>query len=330
MKRSMVALCVLLLVACGTTPPPAAPNEQSIVVGLGYVQDIQFAPFYVALQSGYYKAEGLTVNFQHGDVNDMLVQQGAGKLPFILAAGDEVLSAREKGLTSKMVWQLYQQFPVAVFSKAEQNIVKPSDLRGKTIGIPGRYGATYIGLLGLLTANGMQESDVTLSEIGFNQFQTISEDKVPAAVSYANNEPVRFAAANIPVNVIRVSDSLSLVSNGIVVTEALIQQDPELIRRFLRATERGLQDTLAKPDEAFQQALVYLPELAVDQRPLQRQVLQATLDYWHSPNTDANGLGHQDPQAWQTTYQFLRSSNLLQKDTDVTQAYTNAFVTPTP
>ena len=337
----LISTVVLLLAACGSVAP-AAPVASSaapvgsatpaalekITVGLGYIPDVQFAPFYVAAKQGYYAEAGFEVEFQHGQVTDMLIQSASDKLPFVLASGDEVLAARTQSVPVKMVWLLYQKFPVAVFSKASQNLRTPADLKGKTIGIPGKFGATYIGLRGMLYAAGLQESDVNLQEIGFNQFQAVSEDKVPAAVGYANNEPVRLAAANQPVNVLEVANSLPLISNGIVVTEDFAKQNPDKIKRFLQATTRGLQTTIDHPDQAFTAALTYLPELKADQQPLQRNVLDTTLGYWHSAATDQHGLGYQDPAAWQATYTFLRSSQLLTADTDVTTAYTNDFVPP--
>src|SRR3954454_1638246 len=101
--------------AAGTAGPQAL---QQLEVGLGYIPNVQFAPFYVAAAKGYYAAEGLDVKFSYGgNVNDMLIQTASGKLPFVLASGDEILLARTQGVPVQMVFLLYQKFPVAVFSK---------------------------------------------------------------------------------------------------------------------------------------------------------------------------------------------------------------------
>lgn len=323
--RFLILGLMALLAACGSSPA-APPTTQQLTLGLGYIPDVQFAPFYTAVREGFYAAEGLSIEFQHGPVNELLVQQAAGKLPFILASGDEVLAARAQQIPVKMVWLLYQKLPVAVFSKKAANVRTPADLHGKTIGLPGRYGATYIGLRGLLYANNMDENDVTVREIGFTQFQAVSEDKIATAVGYANNEPLRLAENDQAVDVILVADFIPLVSNGLVINESLMQQNPDLIRRFVRATARGLQRTIEKPDTAFQHALTFVPELKAEQQPLQRKVLQASLNYWHGATTDAHGLGYQDPQAWQTTYDFLRASAILTTDTDPAAAFTNDFL----
>lgn len=328
------------------TPPPATTAETTATMdtastavpaaelkrvgfGLGYIPNVQFAPFYVAAAKGYYAAEGLDVDFTYGgNVNDLLIQVASGKLPFAIAAGDEVLMARAQQIPVEMAFLMYQQFPVAVFSKQAAGIVKPADLRGKTIGVPGHYGATYIGLLGLLQTAGLTEADVTINDIGFTQFEAVSQDKVPAAVGYANNEPLRMADAGEAVNTIKVADYIKLVSNGIVVGESFAAQDPETVRKFVQATRKGLEATLANPDEAFAISLKHIPELAADQQPFQRKVLAETLGYWKTADTDKEGLGWLNPPAWDVTYTFLRQAGILQHDTDATKAYTQEFLTP--
>lgn len=310
-------LLLVVLTACGAAQPPG-----KITLGLGYLDDVQFAPFYVALDRGFYKDAGLDVTLAPGFASNQLPQVLSGQLQFGLADGQEVLTHRIQQQPLKMVWLLYQQFPVAVFSKAGENITKPQDLKGKLIGVPERAGATYTGLLGLLRANGLQETDVNLRDIGFTQYQAVRAGTVQAAVGYANNEPVKLIADGEQINVLPVAQAIPLVSNGVVVTEAFAKNNQAAITSFLKATTRGLEWTLANPDAAFQIALNHLPEVKsnVQQTQLQRKVLDATLPYWHSPATDQNGLGYQDPQAWQATYTFLRNSGLLTKDTDLAAA----------
>jgi NitT/TauT family transport system substrate-binding protein len=324
MRRSIFCWALILLVAlsaCSNTPPAA--NGNTINIAMGYIPDVQFAPFYVAQAKGYYAAEGLTVTINHNDIRDALVQVGQGRLQFANASGDEILLARAQGIPVRMVFQTFQQFPIAVFSKQSQGITTPADLRGKAVGVPGRFGATYIGLKGMLYAAKIPEQEVQITEIGFTQAAAVREDKVPAAVGYFNNEPLVLQNEGTPVNVLRVNDYISLVSNGLVASEQMINEQPETIRRFARATARGLQETLDDPDAAFKLSLQFIPELNAERQPQELRKLKETLALWRSATSDANGLGYSDPQAWQTTYQFLRDSGILQRDLDVQQAYTN-------
>lgn len=321
--RRWIALLVAALItlsACGN--PPSAASNTSINIAMGYIPDVQFAPFYVAQAKGYYAEEGLAVTINQNDIRDALVQVGQGQLQFANASGDEILLARAQSIPIKMVFQTFQQFPIAIFSKQSAGIATPADLRGKTIGVPGQFGATFIGLKGVLYAEKIPEQEVRISEIGFTQAAAVREDKVEAAVGYFNNEPLLLQNEGTPVNVIRVSEYISLVSNGIVTSEKMIAEQPETVRKFVRATGRGLQDTLDNPDEAFKLSLQFIPELAAERQPQELNKLKETLSLWRAPN-EANGLGYSDPQAWETTYRFLRDSELLRRDVNVEEAFTN-------
>jgi NitT/TauT family transport system substrate-binding protein len=345
MRRLLLFICaVLVLSACGapaassptssapaasstaasaaTDTTPASANATPVSIGMGYIPDVQFAPFYVAQSKGYYAEEGLDVTFSHGSIQDKLIQTAQGQLTFVNASGDEVLLARGQDIPIKLVFQTYQESPVAIFAKQQTGIAKPEDLNGKTIGVPGRFGATYIGLLGVLANAGLDQQAVNIAEIGFTQAQAVRSDSVQAAVGFANNEPFLLQSEGVPVNVLRVSDYFSLVSTGIVASERLIQENPDLVRRFVRATARGLQDTLDNPDEAFQIALTFIPELDVERQPRELQKLKETLAFWR-PQSDANELGVSNPEQWQTTYRFLRESGILQRELDVQAAFTN-------
>lgn len=322
MRRFILCLIfALILSACGAVP--TATSATPVTIAMGYIPDVQFAPFYVAQEKGYYAAEGLNVTINHSSIRDALVQVAQGQLTFANAAGDEVLLARAQQIPIQMVFQTYQEFPVAIFSKQSAGIAKPEDLKGKTVGVPGRFGATYIGLQGVLYASKLSEQDVAIREIGFTQAAAVRQDNVNAAVGYFNNEPFVLQDEGIPVNVIRVSDYIKLVSNGIIASERMVSEQPDTIKRFVRATARGLQDTLDDPDAAFALALKSIPELTTERQPQELKKLKETLPLWHSAATESNGLGYSDPEAWQVTYRFLRDSAILSSDLEIEQAFTN-------
>src|ERR1700736_5874904 len=154
---SFSAVCLLLalvVAACGN-PNTGAGNGASlkqVSIGLGYIPDIQFAPFYVAQSKGYYKAAGLDVTFHHGIVNDLIGSMVLGHDNFVFASGDEELVARSKNLKVVDVATIFQKFPVSLIVPADSPIHTLADLKGHTIGEPGQFGATYVGLLALLNS----------------------------------------------------------------------------------------------------------------------------------------------------------------------------------
>jgi NitT/TauT family transport system substrate-binding protein len=348
LRRLFVFLLLLSLSACGgasqtsapatsvsATSAPAQPSavsggqRTSVIIAMPYIPNIQFAPYYIAKARGYYAAAGIDVTFDYQYETDSVQRVAQGNAQFGLAGGDSVLLARAQGLPIVTVATNSQRSPTVFFSKAALNIKTPADLKGKSVGIPGRFGASYIGLLALLYANQMTENDLNIQEVGFAQVQALSEDKIQVASGYGNNEPVQLAQQGIAVNVIKVSDSYALVSDGLLTNENLIRQQPDLVRGFVQATLHGMQDVIDDPDAAFTLSLEEIPELkSADEatRQLQRQVLQETLPYWQSEGTSKNGLGYTDEASWLATHTFLRASGLLTKDVDIKAAVTNEFI----
>jgi NitT/TauT family transport system substrate-binding protein len=324
------AFLILLLAACNGEPTPAGvPVDEAgfevtpeamtfITLPMGYIPDPQFAPIYVAVDKGYFAAEGLQIEFDYSFETDGLALVGAGHLPFAIASGEQALLARAQGLPVVYVTQWFQRFPVAVVSKATAAIENPTDLRGRRVGIPGFFGATYVGYAGLLFANGLTFDDVETEEVGFVQIEVLLADRVDAAVVYANNEPVQLAAMGEEINVFYVADYANLVANGIVTNEQTIAGNPELVRGFVRATLRGLADTLAQPEEAYEISKKYVDGL--DDGRI--GVLAASLDLWR-----AETLGLTNAAAWRETEQLLLALGLLDGALDdLAAAYTNRFV----
>ena len=290
---------------------------------MGYIPNVQFAPFYVALDRGYFAAEGIELEFDYSFETDGMKLVGAGRLPFTLASGEQVPLARAQGLPLVYVLQWWQKYPVAVASLADKNITKPADLNGKTIGVPIFGGASYVGWKGLVWKAGLDESTMKVNDIGYTQVAALAQGKIDAAVIYINNEPIQLQRAGHKVNLILVSDYTSMVGNGIVTNEDTIARRPELVRGLLRAFLRGLRDTLDQPENAFAICNKYIEGLGKDAATdaAQKDVLMASIALWK-----ANKLGASDPAAWQTTVAVLKQMKLLSGDIAADKLFTNRFI----
>jgi len=286
---------------------------------MGFIPSVQFAPFYVAVDKGYFAAEGIELEFDYSFETDGVGFVGANKLPFAVVSGEQVLLARAQGLPVVYVMAWFQKFPVAVIAKADSGITQPADLKGKKIGTPLLNGANFVGLRALLAKAGVKAEDVTVEAIGFNQVPALSAGQVDAVVVYANNEPIRLAALGEKLNTIPVGDFVSLAANGLLTNEETLAQEPELIRGFVRALAKGIQDTIANPDEAYTICQKFVAELKDD--AVEKQVLAATIDMW---KTDR--IGYSNPAAWETMQATLLDTGLLTTPVDLSKAYTNEFL----
>jgi NitT/TauT family transport system substrate-binding protein len=311
------------------TPLPSSTETTEaltdVTLFMGYIPSVQFAPVYVALEKGYFEEEGIRVSIENGDENDGVLRLGSGDLQFGLISGEQVILAHGQGLPIVYIMEWFHSFPVGVVSPADLNITTPEDLKDRVVGIPGPYGASYMGFRALLGAAGMSESDLKeLRSIGYTAPENVCEKLVDAAVVYIANEPYTIERDCMPVNVIKVSDYVTLVSNGLVTNEETLRDHPELARGMTRAILRGLQDVLSDPDAAFAISVPkYVPDLAQDQYETQRQVLKNSLALWQSDD-----LGHTNPAAWEATQKALLDSGLLPEALDDLSACYNMDYLP--
>lgn len=327
---SFSALCVglaLILVACGSSNPGSSTSSPgkplvNVSIGLGYIPDIQFSPFYVAQSKGYYQQAGLSVTFHHGFVNDLIGSMVVGHDTFVFASGDEELVARSKHLPVIDVATIYQRYPVSLIVPANSSIHTLADIKGHTIGEPGPFGATHVGLLALLYHAHLSLSDVHLQAIGFTQVTALLTHKVDAVVGYSNNEPLQLQKQGLAVRTFDVSDYQPLVSNGIITTESTFRNQPQMVRGFVQATIKGLKDVIANPAGAVQTSKNYIQGMDAAKA---MAVLQATIPIWQGDGKVQ--LGYNDSATWQSTEQVLVALKIIPPVQDLSQAYTNQSLT---
>jgi NitT/TauT family transport system substrate-binding protein len=324
MKKTIIAfiLLAITLAACGATPK-STPASGLIPVRLpvGYIPHVQFAPLYVAIEKGFYRDLGLEVKMEYINETDSVALVGADEIQFAIVSGEQVPLGRAQGLPVVYVLDWYQQYPVGVVSMADQNIRTPADLKGKKIGIPVLAGASYIGFKALLNAGKINDTDITLDSIGFTQTEALIDKLEDAVVIYVTNEPIKLRAEGYQVNVLKVSDYLALVGNGLITNQKTIDGNPDLVRAMVAGTLAGIKYTIAYPDEAFVICKKYVENLAALDQTLQREILAASIELWK-----AEQLGYSNIDAWVNMNDLLVNMKLLKKPLDVTPMFSNEFL----
>jgi NitT/TauT family transport system substrate-binding protein len=335
-SRSRLAVAVLtglslLVAACGpggtspSAPATAAPSASrggsaasapsshepiALKVGLGYIPSVQFAPFYLADQAGYYKEAGLDVTFRHGTDYDVIAIVAKGELDTGLADGTSAIPAVSQGIPIRYVATIYGQFPSIVFSKASAGIAAPADLKGKKVGIPGRYGASWIMLQALLGSANLKPDDLQIVEYpDFGQGAAVAKGAVNAATGFVNNEPVQLELAGTRVSILRVDQVTPLPGNGLVVGAKTLAAKHDALAAFVAATLRAMAEVEANPEVGLDAAVKAVPELGKD-RETQAAILAATIDVWRGPVQEANGLGALDRDGWAKSIDYLGTLKL--------------------
>jgi putative riboflavin transport system substrate-binding protein len=302
--------------APGETPAPATatpapsptptPEPVALTVGLGYIPSVQFAQFYLADQAGYYRDAGLEVTFQNKIDPELVTLVGQGAIDVGIADGTSVIPAVSQDIPIRYVFTVYADFPSIVFAKASSGIRTAADLAGRKVGIPGRYGSSWIQLQALLAGAGLTPADVDIVPFpDFGQLAALEQGAVDAATGFVNNEPVRMELDGTPTVVLALPPDAQLPGNGLIVGNAALDgPKAEAIRGFISATRRALEEIAADPEKGLEAAIARIPELASD-RDAQLAVLRATIDTWQNDFTAANGLGAIDPAAWERSISFM-------------------------
>jgi len=314
----VIVMSLVLTLAGGCASQPS--DLQSIALPMGYVANVQFSPFYVAQERGYFTEAGFDVTFDYRYETDGIQLVASGETPFTIASGDQVIQARSKGLPVKAVAGWYQAFPVGIISLETTPLSSPADLVGLTVGIPETFGASYIGLRALLDVAALTEDDINLQAIGYAQLAALTNGTVDAVVVYANNEPAVLAEQGIAYNGIWAADYVSLVSAVIVSSDAYIADHPEETQRFVGAFLHGLQDVLTDQTAAFETSAGYIEGLE-ENSAVQRAVLERSVALWETPTP-----GLMSASAWEQAQAVMRDAGMIDTTVAVDALYTNAFV----
>ncbi len=321
MKRMMFVLVLMLSVSTFVSAQPDEPTPVTLFVS--YIPSVQFSPIYAAIENGYFAEEGIEVTVEHSfNEADGIDRIAVNDLQFGMISGEQVIVARGAGKPLVYVMEWFHNFPVGIVAPASSDIDEPQDLIGKKVGIPGPFGASYMGFRALLAMYDIDELDLQVESIGFTAPEAICTEQVDASVIYVSNEPLTIETNCFDVTVIYFSDYLDLVSNGLVTNEETIENNPDLVLSMVRALNRGVQFVIENPDEAFELSLEYVPDLPESEYLTQQQVLLNSVELWKSDN-----LGATDPARWETTQQIMLDIGFIGEPLeDLEAAYTLEFL----
>ena len=318
----LLLLAAMLVSSCaGVNGGEETPQELTVIrLPMGYIPNVQYAPFYAGMEEGFYAEEGLEIEFDYSYETDGVALVGANEIQFSLVSGEQVPIARAEGLPIVYVMAWYGQYPVAVIAKSEQNLNTPQDMAGKSIGLPGLFGANYVGLRALMGYAGLEEKDLILESVGFNQVEVLAADTVEVIVGYVANEPVQLGAQGYDLDVLLVSDYLDLVSNGLITNQTTLDENPDLIQRMVSATMKSIQFAVENPEEAYQHCFKYIEGLEDADQEVQKQVLESSLALYQT-----DPYGYSNPQAWENMQEVLLDMGLMKAEINLAEAYTNEF-----
>lgn len=328
---ALLAVLALVLTGCARTQPGGAtgPTGQTApakaTIGLTYIPDIQFAPFYVAANDGLFTEQGLDATLRHhGAQEGLFTALVAGQEQYVIAGGDELVQARAQGMDLVAIGQYYHHYPVVLIVPDTSPVQSAADLAGQRIGIPGRFGESWFGLQAALSGANLTEKDVEVVEIGYTAQAALTTGKVDAVVGFANNDQVQFELAGVPTRTVPlVADGdVPLVSIVLVTTGAELEAHPETAKKVARSMVAAMEKVVAEPASAVAAARTHIPTL--DQAGAEASALatlEATIPLWTPPAGRATGT--MDEQEWKAMTAFMLERGLVTSAVDPATAMTN-------
>jgi NitT/TauT family transport system substrate-binding protein len=270
-------------------------------------------PLLVEEDKGFYRAQGVELAYIPGaGGGDAIRNILSGQADVAFTDPGSFFSALDKGEKLRAIYDIYPQNVFNVVSLKTANINKPSDLKGKKIGVYSLSSGTRQNLLVLLHQAGLSESDVTIVVTGLLNFAPLLQGQVDATAATDTGLIVGKRRGLGEVNVMEVGKYLNVPSDMFVVREEVYQQKKPLLKRFLKAYRDSAAWMLAKPEEAAQLAT----KRAIDgsDPAVNLEIVRARNASTVSPATQKDGLGAFDMAALQKGADAFKKLGLITHD----------------
>jgi NitT/TauT family transport system substrate-binding protein len=249
--RTALLVATMLLGSAGIRGAGAA-DSVTLITDFGY--NGRHSYYFLALEKGYYKEAGIDLKIVGGKGSvDAIRQVAAGNATFGFAdAGSLVLARANDSIPVKMVAVIYARPPQAIFCAADAGLKTPKDLEGRSIANPAG-GSIPDMFPAFAKAAGIDVVKVSWVVAASSALPgLLASGRVPCIGQFTVGEPL-LREAVAPKKLVRFAYSdpgLSYYGNGITATEKTIQSNPDLVRRFVAATIKGLKAAIADPAEA--------------------------------------------------------------------------------
>lgn len=321
----LAAIAALGLIACGEKKDDAGAALTPVTLMLNWTPNNHHAGIYAALQNGWYREVGIELKIVEPASAGADQVVASGGADFGISQAESLLPARAAGASVVSIATLLPHNDSSFFALTSSGIKRPKDFEGKTYG--GYGGPLEKELLAtLVKCDGGDPTKVKQVEVGnIDYLPGMEQKRFDFVWVFEGWDVLRSREVERKdVTSVKFTDWEKCVPDWytpvIIASEKTIKERPDLVRKFLKATARGYDLAIEKPDEAATLLLKSAPEL-------DKALVTASAKY-HAPKYAAKGKpwGVQDAKVWTDFAAFLRKSGLLEKDVPANAAFTNDFL----
>jgi len=253
MKSVLRSVAIVIAASMLASGVAQAQPKDKLVLMLNWYLYSEHAPFFLGKERGFYDQEGIDLDIQEGRGSGVTVQAvAANTATFGYVDVPTMIKAAAKGAPVKSVGVALQLSPMSVMGFADKNIRTPKDIVGKTVAITPGDSMSQIWPL-FLKKTGIKETDFkTVAGDAQTKLNAVMNGQADLLLGYVMDQAIKLQdATKKPVYPIRFADyGVNMISSGIVVNSDTLKSKPDMVKRFLRATTRALEESEKNPEAA--------------------------------------------------------------------------------
>lgn len=324
MKKLLTAAMFGACISMASAPSLATEKLESITYLLPAPKNLPaFAPWILADHQGYFKEEGLEVNFVSGKGGvDVAKQVGAGNAPIGGAIGDTSIIVRANGVPVKSVALMGAGGLVLIASHEDAPIDEPAQLKDKTITVIAYSDTGYYSLLGTMQKAGLTRDDAEIQAAGpagvWQMFASGKADVMAGVPDWVAT--VRHNGGKV--HLMDPAKGFNSMAQAMIASDDTIKNNPELIQRIVRATLKGMTFIMKDPEGALKAYLEAIPAHKGREAEM-REVFSLYNKYVYANQAVP---GQMDPKRLADVQDFYVSQGIVGKATPIDELYTNQFI----
>lgn len=333
MKKLFLILFSILTLGlfsgCGETKEstPAKKDEiQKISIQIDGAAVPYYAPMYIAKEKGYFKEQGLDVDFYYAAAAEIVKNVATGNVQFGFPNADSVILAKSQGIPVKVVNTTYQHGLGALIFQKSSGITEPKDLKDKKIGVTSFGSPNYIQLQVMLEKAGMSIDDVKVEIIGTGAIVNALVSGQVDAIMFSMLRTIELKNQGVDVGEIRSDEFLPSHGNVLIVGDKYLTENKDVVNKFNIALNKGIQYIIdGNTKEAVEMSVEkYAPSFKGREEIVTVILDEVFIPYlWQSENTKKNGLGYSDAERWSNSIKVLKEYGVIEKEIDAKELIGN-------
>jgi ABC-type nitrate/sulfonate/bicarbonate transport system substrate-binding protein len=318
----MIFMTMGLTGCASKTTPKNEVTLQKITIMLDWFPNTNHSGLYAAKDQGYYAREGLDVNIIQAAEGGNPQLIAAGKTDFAISYQEEVTIARSQDIPVVAIAAVIQHNTSGFASPVGKNIKTPKDFEGKTYGGWGSPAETAV-LKVLMDKYGADFNKVKMVNVGSADFFASMEKGIDFSWIFEGWTGIEAKTKGMDLNFIKLKNEdkvLDYYTPVIITSENKISQNPDLVKKFMKATSQGYDYAINNPDKTAAILLHSVPELNKD-------LVNASQSYLSKEyKSDAPRWGEMKGEVWKNYADFMFANKLIDKKIEADKAFSNKFL----